>query len=164
MNDLRFYIKTHGLIDSVFNQGLWSLLVYRFGRSLYGKSIYKLFLIWYFYLLLKNLLVIITKIEMPASAKIGKHANLVHAYGLVLGNRVEIGDNVTIGPWVVVGHNGVRAEQPTIASNCYIGAKASILGNIIVGEGSVVGPNTVLTTTLGPSSIAKTSFCQILDR
>lgn len=161
IDDFRYFIKKQGLITALFNLGLWSLFLYRIGSLMYNKTLFKVLLIWYVYLVFKNVLLLFSKIELPPTAKIGRRLNLVHAYGLVMGDKVVIGDDVTIGPWVVIGHNGDPLEQPFIGNYVYIGAKATILGNIFLDDNSIVGPNTVLTKSLGNSQIAKSAFCQI---
>lgn len=162
-NDFIFFVKKQGLITAFFNLGMWSLIVYRFGRYMYGKFIFKIFLVWYVYLFLKNILLLVSKIELPPTAKIGYRLNLVHAYGLVMGDRVIIGNDVTVGPWVVIGHNGVPSLQPIIGNGVYIGAKASLLGGIEIGDNVVIGPNTVLSKSVSANQIVKVSHCQILD-
>lgn len=159
--DINFYLTNNGFLNSVFNLGFWSLLLYRIGHTMNGKLVYKLFLFWYAYLLARNFLTIISKIELPPTARIGANLNLVHSYGLVMGDRVIIGDNVTIGPWVVLGHNGKFDEQPEIGKGVYIGSKASILGGIRVGDYTIVSTNTVVTINIPERSIIKPAFCQI---
>lgn len=159
--DILFYVRKQGIVTAVFNLGFWSLLVYRAGHSMHGKLIYKILLLWYLYLMLKNVLNLLSKIELPPTVKIGHRFNLVHAYGLVMGDKVVIGDDVTVGPWTVLGHNGIAHEQPIIGNRVYIGAKASILGGIFIGDEAIVGVNTVLTKSLGAKEIAKVAYCQI---
>lgn len=159
--DIKFYLTNNGFSNSVFNLGFWSLLLYRLGHSMNGKFIYKLFFFWYAYIIARNLLIIISKIELPPSAKIGTNLNLVHSYGLVMGDKVIIGDNVTIGPWVVLGHNGKRDKQPEIGNGVYVGSKASILGGIKIGDFSIVSTNAVVTIDIPERSIVKPAYCQI---
>jgi serine O-acetyltransferase len=160
-SDLKFYFRQHGFFTSIFNLGLWSLLLYRLGYLMHGKSVFKFFLLWYLFLFFKNLLILFSKIELPPTSKIGSRLDLVHAYGLVMGDKVIIGDDVIIGPWVVIGHNGNANSQPIISNKVYIGSKATILGGISIGENAFIGPNTVLTKSLAPGQIAKVAFCII---
>jgi serine acetyltransferase len=160
-SDLKFYFTKHGVFTSIFNLGLLSLILYRLGSFMYGKAIFKFILLWYIYLLIRNIVIIFTKIELPPTSKIGFRFNLVHAYGLVMGDKVVIGDDVTIGPWVVIGHNGNPNFQPIIANKVYVGAKATILGNITIGKNAIIGPNTVITKNIDTNQIAKVAFCQI---
>lgn len=159
MNDFKFYVAKYGLINSIFNLGLWTLLIYRVGYALNKKhKLAKIMLLWYFVLIVRNLLLWLSKIELPFSCKIGKHLNLVHAYGLVMGNKTIIGDNCTIGPWVVIGHNGKPDEQPIIGNKVYISAHACILGGVCIGDNSIIGANAVVTKDVPPNSIVKAVF------
>lgn len=157
-SDIKFYIKTHGLLSTIFNLGLWSLIFHRFGHCMHNRIVFKFLLLWYVYILFKNLLQLIAKIELPPSCKIGKNFNMVHAYGLVMGNKVQIGDNCTIGPWVVFGHNGVPEEQPIIGNNVYIGAHACILGKVKISDNALIGVNTVVTRDVPANATVKAIF------
>ena len=163
VSDIKFYLRSHGLISTIFNLGFWTLLLYRMGNSMSKKKIYRILLLWYLYTLAKNVLLIFSKIELPPTAQIGSNINLVHAYGLVMGDKVIVKSGVTIGPWVVIGHNGRKSEQPVIMDNCYLGAKCSVLGGITIGSNSIVAPNTVITVDLPDNHVAKSSFCQIVN-
>jgi serine O-acetyltransferase len=155
VDDIKYYIKKQGFITAFFNLGLWSLILYRTGALMYNKNLFKVFLVWYFYLILKNILLLISKIELPPSAKIGSRLNLVHAYGLVMGDKVVIGDEVTIGPWVVIGHNGIPTKQPIIGNKVYVGAHACILGGIVIEEHCLIGANSVVTKNMEKNSTSK---------
>src|SRR5699024_11722864 len=66
--------------------------------------------------------------------------------GVVVGERCEIGDHVTIYQGVTLG--GTRHEKgkrhPTIKDNALIATGAKILGNITIGEYSKVGGGSVV--------------------
>jgi serine acetyltransferase len=156
--DFQYYIKTFGVASSLLNLGLWSLILHRAGYAMRGKLAYKICLVWYFYLIIKDLLNLIAKIELPPTCSIGRNLSLVHAYGLVMGNKVKIGDDCTISPWVVIGHNGNPEEQPVIGDNVYIAAHACILGNVNIGNNVLIGANTVVTRDVPSDSIVKAVF------
>ena len=162
--DFKFYIKSHGLIETIFNFGFWTLINYRIGRFLIKKKIFKITLLWYFYLFLKNLLTLVSKIEIPPTCKVGSNINLVHPYGLVMGNNVEIGNNCTIGAWVVIGHNGDKAEQPKIGNNVYLAPHCCLLGGILIGNNVLIGANTVVTRDITSNSIVKNSNTLVIKK
>lgn len=69
---------------------------------------------WYLYAYIINpLWLFMSKIELPASSIIGRNLFLPHGYGLAIGPSTKIGNNVTLGPWVVIGHN-FDAGCPTL--------------------------------------------------
>lgn len=71
--------------------------------------------------------------------------------------EVSIGRNCLIGPQVsieTIHHNllwneedlwGIGGRSVTIQNNCWIGARATILGGVTIGEGSVVAAGAVVT-------------------
>ena len=81
---------------------------------------------------------------------------------------VELGDFALLGPRVFIAdsNHGFSAihlpyvQQPStgggpliIEENCWIGVNAAILGDILIGRGSVIGANTVVTTDIPPFSM-----------
>lgn len=78
---------------------------------------------------------------------------------LVIGNRVAIGPRVTLilssdANWSNL-MNQIEPIKGTIIleDDCWIGAGAIILPNIIVGKGSIVGAGSVVTKNVPPNSI-----------
>ncbi len=51
----------------------------------------------------------------------------------------------------VVG--GGRAGYPSIGNQCFIGAGAKIIGNVIIGDNVVIGANAVVTKDIPSGSI-----------
>lgn len=80
---------------------------------------------------------------ISAKSKIGK--NTLFAYGgigiilhegAMIGERCNIGSNVTIG--------GDRFGVPIIGHDVYIATGTKIIGNVTVGDGAIIGANSVL--------------------
>ena len=96
----------------------------------------------------------LTGIEIHPAAIIGKNLFIDHGMGVVIGETSEIGDNVTLYHGVTLGgispaensSNQVNKKRhPTIKNEVIIGSGAQILGPIIVGKGSRIGANAVVT-------------------
>lgn len=87
-----------------------------------------------------------TGIEIHPGAKIGKGLFIDHGCGVVIGETTVIGDDVLIYHGVTLGGTGKDKgkRHPTIKNNVIIGCGAKILGNIIIGENSKVGANSVV--------------------
>lgn len=87
-----------------------------------------------------------TGLEIHPGAKIGKGIFIDHGMGVVIGETAEIGDNVIMYHQVTLGgtgkHKGKR--HPTIGNNVLIGAGATILGPIYVGDNAKVGAQSVV--------------------
>ena len=87
-----------------------------------------------------------TGIEIHPSATIGRGLFIDHGIGVVIGETAVIGDNVTLFQGVTLGGTGKERgkRHPTIKNNVVIGAGAKVLGNITVGDNSLVGANAVV--------------------
>jgi serine O-acetyltransferase len=83
--------------------------------------------------------------QLPASTRLGKGVRLNYSgLGTVIHARAVIGNNVEIGPGVVVGGRSEIWEVPVIEDDVQIGVGAKVLGPIRVGRGAVIGANAVV--------------------
>ena len=69
---------------------------------------------------------------------------------MVIGETTVIGDNVTVYQGVTLGGTGkdTGKRHPTIGNNVTIYSGASVLGDITIGDNSVIGGNVWLTESL----------------
>lgn len=134
----------------IFDQGLWAVSVYRFGRWV-RQIRFPLFrvlmkLVAFF---LFKIIEVITGISIPASAQIGKGFCIVHFSGIILHSDIIIGENCSIGSGVIIGSRGLGREGvPTIGDNVYIGVGAKVLGPIKIGNGVRIGANALVISDL----------------
>jgi serine O-acetyltransferase len=74
--------------------------------------------------------------------------------GVVIGETTETGDNVTLYQGVTLG--GVSLQKvkrhPTLGNNVVVGAGASVLGPITVGDNAKVGANSVVVRDVPPNA------------
>ena len=102
---------------------------------------------------------------------IGKNSNFGDYNHITAINCVRIGNGVLTGRWVTITDNShgmtdyetlqtvpilrkLYSKGPvTINDNVWIGDKVTILPNVIIGEGSVVAANSVVTRNVPPNSI-----------
>jgi len=89
---------------------------------------------------------VFTGIEIHPAAKIGVPFFIDHGAGVVIGETTQIGNNCVIFQNVTLGgtgkHKGKR--HPTIGNNVLIGAGATLLGPILVGDNAKIGAETVI--------------------
>ncbi|KAH8044854.1 serine O-acetyltransferase [Aureococcus anophagefferens] len=85
----------------------------------------------------------------PPGASLGGGLLMDHATGIVIGETAVIGDNCTILHSVTLGGTGKdRGDRhPKVGDRCTLGAGATVLGNIRVGDGATVGSQAVVTRT-----------------
>lgn len=97
-----------------------------------------------------------TGIEIHPGAKIGKFLFIDHGMGVVIGETSIIGDYVTIYHGVTLGGTGKAAGQrhPIVGNHVMIGAGASILGGVTIGDYAKIGANTVVLKDMAPYSTA----------
>ncbi|SEQ81472.1 serine O-acetyltransferase EpsC [Neolewinella agarilytica] len=100
-----------------------------------------------------------TGIEIHPGAKIGRRFCIDHGTGIVIGETVEIGDDVKMYQGVTLGALSVSKDMartkrhPTIRDRVVIYAGATILGgDTVIGEDSIIGGNTWIVKSIGPNS------------
>lgn len=97
---------------------------------------------------------ILFAVVLPPSVKIGKGVVLGYAgLGVVIHARAVIGDRVIIGPNVTIGGKTPLWEVPVIEDEVDIGAGACILGPVHVGRGAVIGANAVVITDVEAGAV-----------
>ena len=96
----------------------------------------------------------LTGIEIHPGAKIGKRFFIDHGMGVVIGETTVIGDDVLIYQGVTLGGTGKEKgkRHPTIGNRVVVGAGAKVLGNILIGDGSLVGAGAVVTKSVPSAS------------
>lgn len=100
-----------------------------------------------------------TGVDIHPGATIGKRFCIDHGTGIVIGETVDIGDDVKIYQGVTLGALSVKKEMaktkrhPTIENNVVIYAGATILGGeTVIGHDSIIGGNTWVVKSVEPNS------------
>lgn len=138
-------------LELFFNYpGVWAIIHYRFANSLYKKGFKKLSRI------ISGISTFLTKTDIHPACKIGRKVFIDHAIGVVIGETTIIEDDVLIYQGVTLGGVSLSKEKrhPTIKSNSVIGSGAKVLGNIIIGNNSRIGANSVVICDVPKNSTA----------
>ncbi|MBE6367432.1 MAG: serine acetyltransferase [Lentisphaerae bacterium] len=105
----------------------------------------------------------ITGIDINPGAEIGRGFFIDHGTGVVIGETARIGNNVRLYQGVTLGAlsfpkdscgmlvKGLR-RHPTIEDDVTIYANATVLGDVTIGKGSVLGGNVWVTDNLPPGT------------
>ena len=98
----------------------------------------------------------VTGVEIHPGAQIGKRFFIDHGMGVVIGATAEIGDDVMLDHGVTLGGRSLAKvkRHPTVGDRVTIGAGASILGPIDVGDDVQIGANSVVVKDIPDGSIA----------
>lgn len=125
------------LLKPEFQMVLWYRIyssVYRCKPKIIGYLIYLLIKLTY-------------KCDLHPKAMIGPGLMVMHGFDLVIGPDVTIGRDVVVFNGVSMGkkHVGVLGGgMPRIGDACVIGTGAKLLGGIAIGDGVIVGANSVV--------------------
>lgn len=111
---------------------------------------------------------------------IGNGANIGEYVHITAVNGIHIGENVLMGKRVTISDNNhgdvticdliqpplkrkiVSKGKVFIGKNVWIGDKATILGGVSIGDGAIIGANTVVTKNVPAFSVCVGSPCRII--
>lgn len=95
-----------------------------------------------------------TGVEIHPGAYIGRRFFIDHGMSVVIGETSEIGDDVLMYQGVVLGGTSheKRKRHPTIGNNVVIGAGATLLGAIDIGDGARIGAGSVVVQPVPPGA------------
>ena len=107
-------------------------------------------------------------IDHPASLTMGSNVSINRYSTVNATGGIVIGDDVLIGPYVLLqsqdhrfddpdmtfNRQGYRRQQITIGNNVWIGAKVTILAGVTIGNDAVIGAGSVVTRDIPEGSLA----------
>ena len=134
--------------------GLKAITIYRIAHELHGQGIPMMPRI------MTEVAHSLTGIDIHPGATIGRSFFIDHGTGIVIGETSTIGDNVKIYQGATLGARSPAKGQsirglkrhPTIEDDCIIYSGATLLGDITIGKGSVIGGNVWLTESVPPGT------------
>ena len=134
---------------AVLYSGLHAIWSYRLAHALWTRG-------WRFPArALSQLTRWLTGVEIHPGAVIGRRFFIDHGMGVVIGETAEVGDDVMLYHGVTLGGRTRNAgkRHPTLGDGVAVGAGAKILGPVVIGAGSAVGANAVVTKDAPEDSI-----------
>ena len=103
-----------------------------------------------------------TGIDIHPGAQIGASFAIDHGTGIVIGETSVIGERVRVYQGVTLGALAVskrlahKKRHPTLGNDVVVYANATILGgSTVVGDGSIIGGNVWLTSSVPPRSVVQ---------
>jgi serine O-acetyltransferase len=114
-----------------------------------------------------------TGIDIHPGARIGKNFFIDHGTGVVIGETSVIGNNVKIYQGTTLGALSFPKDErgqiikggkrhPTIEDDVTIYAEATILGNVTIGKGAVVGGNVWIKESVPPGVTVTTPNAELV--
>ncbi len=96
----------------------------------------------------------LTGVEIHPGARIGQRFFIDQDMGVVIGETATIGDDVLMYQGVILGGTSLERTKrhPTIGDNVVLGAGATILGPVTVGEGARVAAGSVVIKSVPPGT------------
>ena len=132
----------------MFYKGFQALQTHRVAHWLWSQERHSLAFF------LQNQVSTIFGVDIHPAARIGCGVMFDHATGLVIGETAVVEDDVSILHGVTLGGTGKVSgdRHPKVRKGVLIGANASIIGNIEIGEGAKVGAGSVVMKDV-PSNV-----------
>ncbi|MFH4355896.1 MAG: serine O-acetyltransferase [Neisseriaceae bacterium] len=92
-------------------------------------------------------------IDIHPKAQMGKGIMVDHGSGLVIGETTYLGNNISLLHGVTLGGSGKEDgdRHPRISDGVMIGANATILGKVTVGDCARIGAGSVVTRSVPPN-------------
>ncbi|WP_455684536.1 serine O-acetyltransferase EpsC [Thomasclavelia sp.] len=123
--------------------GVHAMFCYRINSFLWKKLHLK-----FLARLLSQLARFFTGIEIHPGATIGKRLFIDHGMGVVIGETTIIGDDCVLYQGVTLGGVGTGEHKvkrhPTLLNNVMVSAGAKVIGDVTIGNNSIVGAQTVV--------------------
>ncbi len=130
----------------LYFKGFHALVTHRFAHELFkqGRRDFALYL--------QSQASRIFAVDINPAAEIGIGIMLDHGTSIVIGETAVVGDNCSILQGVTLGGTGKETgdRHPKIGANVLLSVGAKVLGNIKVGDCSVVGAGSVVLKDVPP--------------
>ncbi|MBD5356203.1 MAG: serine acetyltransferase [Bacteroides sp.] len=106
---------------------------------------------------------VICSADIPPQMTIGKGTKFPHmALGSLFHPGVVIGNNCVILHGVTIGGKAGHKQLPIIGNGVWIGAHATIIGSINIGNNAVIGAGAVVTKDIPDNAIVAGNPARIL--
>lgn len=127
--------------------GVHAMFCYRINSFLWKKLHLK-----FLARLLSQIARFFTGIEIHPGATIGKRLFIDHGMGVVIGETTIIGDDCVLYQGVTLGGVGTGEHKvkrhPTLLNNVMVSAGAKVIGDVTIGNNSIIGAQTVVLKTV----------------
>src|SRR5215471_21812415 len=103
--------------------------------------------------------------SVPYTATIGRNTSFNnYGMGVVIHRRSVIGENCEISHHVTIGGRGGFYEVPVIGNDVFIGAGATVLGPVGIGDGAIIGANAVVLRDVPPHAVVAGNPARVIKQ
>ena len=135
-------------------RALWAMAVYRFGQWVDGFRLRPLrWLGGKVYGACQTVAPILTGVYLERGTRIGRKFHIVHPGMIVIHPGAVFGDGCGVMHGVTVGTN-MHGGPPTIGNDVFLGAHATVLGEITIGDGARVAANSLVVCDVPAGALA----------
>ena len=106
--------------------------------------------IWILYRFIFNW---ILGIDIHERTHIGRSFVIWHGVGLVVNPDTIIGNNVTLRNNTTIGNAHRGGKSPVLCDGVNIGPNCAVIGNITIGENSIIGAGSVVVKDVEPNTV-----------
>ena len=152
--DSRWKRRLLALPRIVLNPSLHLVVLIRFANAS-PRSLH-----WFW----RNILVWKHSSDIVHRSYIGPGLLLPHPYNLTIGDHVRIGERVVITHNVSIGTNVGSYDTPIVGDRCVICSGSGIFGGIEVGEGSLIGADSLVDFDVPPNSVVASGRAKVIPR
>lgn len=103
-------------------------------------------------------------IGVDMGTKVPENLIFPHPMGIVIHRSAVIGKNCVIYQGVTIGTRGRDSRPPTLGDDVIVWPSATIAGPVVVGDGAVIGPNTLVIDDVPPGAVVVSTRAQSLRR
>lgn len=105
-------------------------------------------------------------IEIGPTVEIGGGFRMLHPFAITINSKSKIGRNVTILKGATLGNQkrGTYEGSPVIGDNVYIGLNSSIVGNVIIENDVLIGPNAYVNRNVSAHTVVIAAFPTSLQK
>lgn len=130
----------------LYFKGFLAVQTYRIGHALWKEG--RRDLAYFFQMRASE----VFGVDIHPAARVGRGIMIDHAHSIVIGETAVVGDDVSMLHSVTLGGTGKEEEDrhPKIGDGVLIGAGASVLGNIKVGNCSRIAAGSVVLQEVPP--------------
>ena len=104
-----------------------------------------------------------TGIQIPPNV-CDKGLTIWHYGTIIINPKCKIGKSCKLNPRIAIGHKNESGGAPVIGNNVTIHGGSTLIGDIRIGDNSIIGAGSVVTRSIPADCIAAGNPCKVIRR